>query len=282
MKLLLTGASGQLGRQLQRAAHAHTVTAVDHHALDICSLAAAREAVRAHRPDVVINAAAYNQVDKAETEPDAAFAANALGPRNLALAAAEVSAALVHVSSDYVFNGRKGVAYHEYDTPDPLSVYGHSKLAGERAVQQANPRHYVVRTAWVYEPHGHGFAHVICRLAAAQRQVKVAHDQVGSPTAAEDLAQGILQLIESEAYGTYHLAGGGGPASWYDFATHLIAEMHLDCEVVPVPSSEFPRPAPRPAYAALTSLQDPRIQLPDWRDGVARFARAHSSGLAGG
>ena len=277
MKLLVTGASGQLGRQLQRAAGAHTVTAADHHTLDICSLAAAREAVRACRPDVVINAAAYNHVDRAESEPDAAFAANALGPRNLALAAAEVSAAIVHVSSDYVFNGRKGTPYHEFDAPDPLSVYGHSKLAGERAVQQFNPRHYVVRTAWVYEPEGHGFAHVICRLATAQRQVKVVHDQVGSPTSAEDLARGILQLIESEAYGTYHLAGGGGPASWCDFATCLLAEMRLDCEAVPVPSSEFSRPAPRPVYAALTSLQDPRVQLPDWRDGVARFCREVSA-----
>ncbi len=273
MKLLVTGASGQLGRQLQRAGGAFAVTAVDHHTLDICSLSAAREAVRAYRPDVVINAAAYNQVDRAETEPDAAFAANALGPRNLALAAAEGSAAIVHVSSDYVFNGRKGAPYHEYDRPDPLSVYGHSKLAGERAVQQCNPRHYVVRTAWVYEPEGHGFAHVMRRLAAVQREVRVVDDQFGSPTAAEDLAQGILQLIESEAYGTYHLAGGGGPASWCEFAACLFEALQLDCEAVPVPSSEFPRLAPRPTYAALTSLQDPRVQLPDWRDGVARFCR---------
>ena len=272
MKLLVTGASGQLGRQLQRAAGAHTVTAVDHRGLDICSLAAAREAVRACRPDVVINAAAYNQVDRAETEPDAAFAANALGPRNLALAAAEGSAAIVHVSSDYVFNGRKGTPYHEFDTPDPLSVYGQSKLAGERAVQQANPRHYVVRTAWVYEPHGHGFAHTMRRLAASQREVRVVDDQFGSPTAAEDLAQGILRLIETQAYGTYHLAGSGAPASWREFAACLFEALQLDCVAVPASSDEFPRPAPRPAYAALTSLQDPRIQLPDWRDGVARFA----------
>lgn len=274
MKLLVTGASGQLGRQLQRAAGAHAVTAVDHRALDICSLAAAREALRAHRPDVVINAAAYNQVDRAESEPDAAFAANALGPRNLALAAAEVSAAVVHVSSDYVFNGHKRTPYHEFDTPDPLSVYGQSKLAGERAVAQANPRHYVVRTAWVYEPHGHGFAHTMCRLAAAQREVRVVDDQFGSPTAAEDLAQGILQLVESQAYGTFHLAGGGAPASWREFAAALFDALQLDCVAVPASSAEFVRPAPRPVYAALASRQDPRIQLPDWRDGVARFAAA--------
>ncbi len=274
MKLLVTGASGQLGRQLQRAAGAHTVTAADHHTLDICSLAAAREAVRACRPDVVINAAAYNHVDRAESEPDAAFAANALGPRNLALAAAEVSAAIVHVSSDYVFNGRKGTPYHEFDAPDPLSVYGHSKLAGERAVQQCNPRHYVVRTAWVYEPEGHGFAHTMRRLAATKREVRVVDDQFGSPTAAEDLARGILRLIETQAYGSYHLAGGGAPASWREFAAALFEALQLDCVAVPALSDEFPRPAPRPAYAVLTSVQDPRIELPDWRDGVARFARA--------
>ena len=277
MKLLVTGASGQLGRQLQRAVGAHTVVAVDHGALEIANLGQVRDAVGAHRPDVVINAAAYNQVDQAETEPDAAFAANALGPRNLALAAAALGAAIVHVSSDYVFNGRKGAAYHEFDTPDPLSVYGHSKLAGERAVQQANARSYVVRTAWVYEPAGHGFAHTMCRLAATQREVRVVDDQFGSPTSAEDLARGIMQLIESQAYGTYHLAGGGGPASWRDFATCLFEEMRLDCVAVAASSQEFVRPAPRPAYAALVSGQDPLIQLPDWRDGVARFARARQA-----
>lgn len=276
MKLLVTGASGQLGRQLQRAATGHTVAAIDHRALEIANLAQVRDAVHAHRPDVVINAAAYNQVDRAETEPDAAFAANALGPRNLALAAADVHAAVVHVSSDYVFNGRTGTPYHEFDTPDPLSTYGRSKLAGERAVQQVNRRHYVVRTAWVYEPNGHGFAHTMCRLAATQREVRVVDDQFGSPTAAEDLAQGILRLIETQAYGTYHLAGGGGPASWREFAASLFAALHLDCVAVPASSAEFPRPAPRPAFAALTTLQDPKILLPDWRDGVARFARARA------
>lgn len=273
MKLLITGAAGQLGRQLQRAAGAHTVMALDHRAVEIADLGAVREALRAHRPDVVINAAAYNQVDRAESEPDAAFAANALGPRNLALAAAEVAAAIVHVSSDYVFNGRKRTPYHEFDAPDPLSVYGQSKLAGERAVQHANPRHYVVRTAWVYEPHGHGFAHTMRRLALAQREVRIVDDQFGSPTAAEDLAQGILRLITSQAYGTYHLAGGGAPASWCEFAAALFEALQLECAAVPARSEEFPRPAPRPAYAVLTSVQDPRILLPDWRDGVARFAR---------
>ena len=277
MKVLLTGASGQLGRQLQRAARTHTVVALDHGALEIANLAQVRAAMEACRPDVVINAAAYNLVDQAETDLDAAFAVNALGPRNLALAAAAHRAAIVHVSSDYVFNGRKGVPYHEFDTPDPLSVYGQSKLAGERAVQQANARSYVVRTAWVYEPSGHGFAHTMCRLATTQREVRVVDDQFGSPTAAEDLATGILQLIESQAYGTYHLAGGGAPASWCEFAAELFKAMQLDCVAVPVSSQEFARPAARPAYAALVSLQDPRIQLPDWRDGVARFARARRS-----
>lgn len=280
MKLLVTGASGQLGRQLQRAASAHELTCFEHRGLDITSLADVRAAVRAHRPDVVVNAAAYNLVDKAEIEPDAAYAVNALGPRNLALAAAESGAAIVHVSSDYVFNGRKGTPYHEFDATDPLSVYGATKLAGERVVQQANHRHYVVRTAWVYEPQGHGFAHVMRKLGATQSEVKVVDDQFGSPTAAEDLARGILQLVDTQAYGIYHLAGGGAPASWHDFASCLFAELGIHCAVVPVPGSTFPRPAPRPAYAALVTRQDPQVVLPDWRDGVARFAAAVRQGGA--
>jgi dTDP-4-dehydrorhamnose reductase len=270
MKLLVTGASGQLGRQLQAHAGEHLVVPLNHGALDITDLADVRAAVRAHRPDIVINAAAYNLVDRAQSEPLTAFATNALGPRNLALAAEDIGAAIVHISSDYVFDGRRGTPYHEFDRPNPLSVYGESKLAGELAVQQATRRHYIARTAWVYEPHG--FAHAICGLAAAQPQVKVVDDQFGSPTSAEDLARGILQLIETGAYGTYHLAGGGGPASWFDFASCLLTALGIECEVVPVPGSEFPRPAPRPVYAVLTSLQSPPIALPDWRDGVARFA----------
>jgi dTDP-4-dehydrorhamnose reductase len=272
MKLLVTGASGQLGRQLQALAGAHLVVPLDHSALDIADLANVRAAVHAHRPDVVINAAAYNQVDRAQSDHLAAFAANALGPRNLAVAAEDIGAAILHVSSDYVFDGRRGTPYHEFDRPNPLSVYGESKLAGEVAVQQATRRHYITRTAWLYEPYGHGFAHVISRLAAAQPQVKVVDDQFGSPTSAEDLARGILQLIETGAYGTYHLAGGGGPASWFDFASCLLTAMGIECEVVPVAGSEFQRPAPRPVFTALTSLQSPSIALPDWHDGVARFA----------
>ena len=273
MRILLTGAAGQLGRQMQKQGQGHVITALTHKELDIANPAEVRDAVRAHKPDLVLNAAAFNDVDRAQADPDAAFLGNAIGPRNLSLAAAEAGAAVLHVSTDYVFDGQQATPYHEYDRPAPLSNYGRSKLAGEVAVRELNPRHYVVRTAWVYEVLGNNFPKTLYTLAKKQKEVKVVSDVKGSPTSAAHLARAILTLIETGAFGTYHFAGQGEGASWFDLATYFFRELRLDTSVVPVSVSEFPRPAPRPRYSVLRTIQQPQILLPPWQDGIAEFAR---------
>ncbi len=272
MRLLIAGAAGQLGRHLQEELHAHQVVALDHAALEVADLARVREAVAEHRPDMVLNASAYNRVDDAESDPDAAYRGNALGPRNLALATAEASIPVLHVSTDYVFDGTGKRPYHEYDRPAPRSVYGASKLAGEQAVRELNPRHFVVRTAWLYAPQGQSFARTMLSLAT-RPEVRVVSDQIGSPTYAPHLAAAIARLIETGAFGTYHFAGSGA-ASWCALTQRLYATLGLATPVIAVTTAEFPRPAPRPAYSALTTLQEPRIVLPPWEEGLAAFCRA--------
>jgi dTDP-4-dehydrorhamnose reductase len=274
VRVLVAGAAGQLGRSLQAALRGHDVTALDRGRLDIASLESVRAAVKVHAPEIVVNAAAFNEVDRAETDPEPAFRANAVGPGNLALAAAEGNAAMLHVSSDYVFDGASGSPYDERAPTHPLSVYGRSKLAGEGAVRDANPRHYVVRTAWLYHADGRNFPNTMLALAG-RPSVRVVSDQVGSPTYAPHLAAAIAKLIATGAYGTYHLAGRGA-ASWYELTCALYRIAGIETPVEPVATQEFPRPAPRPRYSALTTIQDPRILLPPWEEGLAAFVEARS------
>ncbi len=272
MKILITGGDGQLGRALAAALRHHRVDAAGRDRIDITDLAAVRAAIARTVPDIVINAAAFTNVDAAQTNQAQAFRVNALGPRNLALAAASAAIPIVHVSTDYVFDGTAGRPYHEYDRPNPLSVYAASKLAGEEAVRELNPRHYVVRTAWLFAADGNNF---INRMSAigGRAPVRVADDEFGSPTYAPHLAQALAALIETGAWGTYHLAGQGG-ASRFELVAHAFASLGLKTEVVPVPHSEFPAAARRPSYSVLTSIQQPQILLPHWRQGVAEFAEA--------
>lgn len=272
MNVLVTGALGQLGRALPAALANHEVVALPRGELDIADLDAVREVVRMHRPDLIINAAAYNRVDDAEADDTAAYRGNALGPRNLALASADIGIPLLHVSTDYVFDGRATRPYHEFDRPDPQSAYGRSKLAGEQAVRALNPRHYLVRTAWVYDAQGGNFPRTILSLAA-RPEVRVVDDQTGSPTYAPHLAAAIARLIPSAAFGTYHFAGQGA-VTWYGLTRKLYELRGIATPVVPVTTAEFPRPAQRPRYSVLTTLQEPRIVLPPWQDGLADFCRA--------
>lgn len=271
MRILLTGASGQLGQALQMVLTDHDLVALDRQRLDITQLEAVRAAVQTSQPDLVLNTAAFNNVDGAESDPNAAYRGNALGPRNLAVVTAACRIPLLHVSTDYVFAGTSKRPYHEFDCPRPRSVYGASKLAGEEIVRALNPCHYVVRTAWLYHTTGHNFPKTLCSLAD-QLEVRVVSDQYGSPTYAPHLAAAIARLIPTGAYGTYHFAGQGG-TSWFELTRMLYRLLGIQTPVRPVATAEFPRPAERPRYSVLTTLQDPQILLPPWEEGLTEFAR---------
>ena len=271
MKILLTGAAGQLGRCLVAACKLHEVVALDHGALDITELEKVRDAINSHRPDLLINASAFNDVDGAESRSEEAYAINAAGPRNLAIETATHGIPVLHVSTDYVFDGRVQRPYHEFDATNPLSVYGASKLAGEEAVRLINPKHYVVRTAWLFWESGANFLLSMYGLAG-RSQLKVVSDQYGSPTYVPHLAAGIKRLIETEAYGTYHLAGQGGASRW-ELVNELFRNLEIATPVLPVSHLEFPVAARRPSYSVLTSARNPRVELPPWQEGVKEFAR---------
>ena len=269
MRILITGSKGQLGHALLDVLCDHEVVAFDLEELDVTQLDETKKAVERDRPQVVINAAAYTQVDKAETDSEGAYRVNALGARNLAVATAAQNIPLVHISTDYVFDGRSRTPYHEFDKPNPLSIYGKSKLAGEESVRALNPRHFIVRTAWLYHTVGQNFPKTICALAT-RPEVRVVSDQYGSPTCAPHLAAALGRLIESDAHGTYHCAGAGG-TNWFEFTCTLFEYMGIKTQVTPVSTEEFPRPAHRPAYAVLATLQDPPMVLPPWEQGLKEF-----------
>ncbi len=277
MKVLVAGGGGQLGRSLPAALKGHAVTALSHAELDITNAEAVEKAFRESVPELVINAAAYNQVDKAESEPAAAFAVNAQGPKNLAVAAAKRSIPIVHVSTDYVFDGTKGRPYDENDKPNPLSVYAQSKWQGEEEVRSANPRHFVVRTAWVYHPVGNNFPNAMLSLSKTQ-EVKVVKDQVSSPTYAPYLATSIAALAQSRDYGTYHLAGSGG-ASRFEWIQAVFEALGVKAALHPVLLEQFPAAAARPKYTVLASVKTPPVALPPWRQGVREFAKGVKSHL---
>src|SRR5215470_29443 len=272
MKILIAGAGGQLGRALQTILTGHEVIALTHAQLDITRFEDTRRSLAAHRPEIVINAAAYTNVDGAESDHTGAYRLNAVAPRNLAVATADQGAVLLHVSTDYVFDGLGARPYHEFDLTNPLSVYGKSKLAGEQAVTAHNPRHYIVRTSWLYHTEGENFPKAM--LAQSRRnEVRVVCDQYGSPTYAPHLAAAISRLIGTGAYGTYHLAGNGA-ASRFEMTRKLFQLLGIGTVAHPAPTAEFPRPAPRPRYSVLTTIQNPEILLPLWEDGLAEFASA--------
>jgi len=269
MKILVTGADGQLGRSLPAALGGHEVVSCNRQMLDITDASAIAAIVDRHRPDWVINAAAWNQVDAAETEVAAAYRVNSVGPRNLAEATAALGAGLIHVSTDYVFDGMASSPYDESASPRPASVYGASKLAGEEAVRLVNPRHHIARTAWVFHEEGANFPRTMIRLAASGN-LRVVDDQVGSPTYAPHLATAIASLLERHDYGTWHMAGRG-ETSWFGFTKELLRLLALDVDLQPVGTDAFPRPAQRPAYAPLVSARQTPILLPPWQEGLAEF-----------
>ncbi|TQL48663.1 dTDP-4-dehydrorhamnose reductase [Homoserinimonas aerilata] len=279
MKILITGANGMLGHDLQAvlADTTHDVTALGRDALDVTDLDAVRAASADH--DVIVNAAAYTKVDDAESNEDAAHAVNATGAGNLATAAAENGARLVQVSTDYVFDGTATTPYAENTPLGPVSAYGRTKADGERLAQTANPDGtYIVRTAWLYGAHGPNFVKTMLRLAGSHDTVSVVTDQIGQPTWTLDLARQIVALIDSDApAGIYH-GTNSGQASWYDFTREIFTLSGLDAErVAPTDSASFVRPAPRPAYSVLGHdawAAAGLTPLRDWRPALAEALSA--------
>lgn len=251
MRILLTGAGGQLGWDLREALNAHELHAFDHQGLDVADRGAVLAAAGRIKPEWIINAAAYNEVDGAEEEEARAFAVNGAGPGFLAEGARQVQARLLHVSTDYVFDGRKGGAYTEDDVPYPLSVYGRSKLEGERRVLASGVPGCILRTAWLYGRHGKNFVKAIRAAVPRGGPLRVVADQFGSPTATADLAVAIVALIETRAHGIFHVVNSGA-CSRYEFARAIVRG---SVEVVPIRSADAGRRAPRPANSSLRSVR---------------------------
>jgi dTDP-4-dehydrorhamnose reductase len=270
--VLLLGANGQLGRDLlPLLAATGDVTAPGRGRLDLTDEHRLREAVRSLRPSLVVNAAAYNAVDAAEGDAAAAMAVNGHAPGVLAEEAERCGARLLHVSTNYVFDGREGPAWREVDAAVPLSAYGRSKRAGEEAVARTGARALVIRTSWLYGPQGGNFARTVLAAARAGRRLEVVDDQHGAPTLVADLAQALVALIEQDAFRQggelLHLAGAGR-ATWHAFAEAVVREAGLSNEVWPVPTARHPRPAARPANGLLDTTKAREsfgVSLPEWR-----------------
>lgn len=279
MKILLTGATGQIGYELQRSLQGlGEVVAVDRAHMDLTDLDQIRSVVRAVRPNLIVNPAAYTAVDKAESEPDLARAINVLAPAAMAEEAKALGAAMVQYSTDYVFDGSKTGAYIETDQPNPLSVYGRTKLEGELAVAAAGIPHLILRTSWVYGMRGKNFLLTMLRLAAEREELRVVNDQYGAPTWSRTVADTTsLVLARSREAGwwernsgIYHLTSGGA-TTWFAFASAIMENADLPCRVSPISSAEYQMPAQRPSNSLLNcdKLTQQMSALPEWRAALA-------------
>jgi dTDP-4-dehydrorhamnose reductase len=272
-RLLVTGAGGMLGRAVVEAAQrlGHDVRAATRAELDITDAGAVHRMLAELHPQAVVNCAAYTDVDGAESDRLAAFAINGKGAGNVAAAAAEVGASIVHVSTDYVFDGSKREPWLESDPVAPLGAYGASKLAGERAVAATNSAHAIVRTAWLFGAGAKNFVDTMLALGAERPEVSVVTDQVGCPTWTGHLAGALVELAERpQETGIHHVAGAGS-CSWNELAIEVFDRAGVDCRVLPTTTASFPRPAPRPAYSVLASERRAPLVLPAWQDGVAAY-----------
>lgn len=296
-KILITGINGQVGHALQdvfkrQSSFDNIVISLDRSQLDLTNTNEIRRAIQSIQPDLIINPAAYTAVDKAETEPELAYAINATAPKILAEEAARVGARLIHFSTDYVYNGAKSSSYSEDDATEPLSVYGKSKLAGENAIRSVGLPHLIFRTSWVYGAYGKNFLKTILRLAAERDELKIVADQVGAPTSASAIANAVLEVVsrwQTETTGTYHLVNAG-QTSWHGFARAIVEEYAQlqairgwpSLKVSPeniqaITTKEFPTPAVRPANSCLDCAKlarDFSVQLPDWHDSLVSELQA--------
>lgn len=282
MRIVVTGAAGMLGRDLTEILAAeHTVVPTDRVGvtapLEITDAAAVRAFLAREQPEAVVHCAAFTNVDGCERDPDTAYRVNALGTASVAGACHAVGAALVYLSTDFVFDGEKRAPYTEFDAPAPLGVYGASKLAGETLVRSLCPRHFIVRTQWLYGEHGNNFPFAILQRADSGQALRVVADQVGAPTFTRDLCAAIARILEQPLYGTYH-AANRGEVSWYQFATRLLEMAGMDPKVItPISAAEWPSPTRRPAYSVLRpyvlELTGRSDILRPWEEALAEFLR---------
>ncbi|PRR81492.1 dTDP-4-dehydrorhamnose reductase [Clostridium luticellarii] len=287
MKILITGAGGQLAGQLRHILNlgkselgsideiylTANVKYVNRQQLDISRLSDVLNIVDDFRPDVIVNCAAYTNVDKCETDFENAFRVNSLGPRNLAAVSRASGAKLVHISTDYVFNGKGYIPFREYDVPAPVSVYGKTKFLGEQYVRENCSQYFIIRTSWLYGMYGRNFVYTILKAAKEKGHLDVVDDQRGNPTNAEDLAYHILKVMLGEEYGIYHCTGNG-ECSWYDFARKIVEYADIDCTVDSMKSDKLKRAAQRPEFSSLDNMML-RCTVGDnmrqWQDALKSF-----------
>lgn len=282
-KVLITGALGQLGRALTKTldksiyeliladlSDSPDFSGVN---LDITDEAAVLKFAEESNPDIIINAAAFTAVDLCETKEDVAYRVNAIGPANLAKAAKRTGAKLVHISTDYVFDGEAKEPYKPYDTPHPVSAYGRTKFAGEEFVKENCEKYFIIRTAWLYGE-GKNFVKTMLRLSESNPEIKVVSDQVGCPTSAVQLAKIIARVITTESYGIYH-GVCSGVTSWYGFTCEIMKLMGKSTIITPITSDMYPTPTKRPAYSVLdnTSLKELGCEIADWHEAIREYLK---------
>ena len=277
VNVLVTGANGQLGRSIKKQENqwpSLKFIYTDSKTLDITNPNAVTAFFKKHTIAYCINCAAYTAVDQAEKDQDQAFKINALGPKYLALACKAGNAVLIHISTDFVFDGSKTSPYTENDTPQPINVYGQTKLQGEDFIAQTTERYFIVRTSWLYSEYGHNFVKTMLRLSKTRSEINVVNDQVGSPTYAGDLATAVLKIIDSKTtqYGLYHYSNTG-ETSWYGFAKTIFKLAGIDVKLNPITSAQYPTLAKRPKYSVLKNdklLEQFNIKAPRWESSLKK------------
>ena len=277
MKVMVTGSNGMLGTDLCEIFKNNDfeVIPMTQNDFDITNLNQTIEKIKEYNPDVVIHPAAYTNVDACEENIDLAYQINSIGARNVALACKEIDAAMVYISTDYVFDGTSSTPYKEFDVASPQSIYGKSKLAGENYVRDILSKYYIVRTAWLYGKNGKNFVITMIDLASKMPQLKVVNDQNGCPTYTKDLSEAIAQLIKKPAYGVYHLSNSE-PTTWYGFTQEIFIQCGIGTPVVPCTTDEFPRPAKRPAYSVLDNCSwrlEGFMPLRPWQEALTDYLK---------
>lgn len=289
MEILITGGNGQLANEIKGIINTgksdigkintNNINSIFYGSkeLDISNHKQVNDVINRVKPDIVINCAAYTNVDGCETDPDKAFMVNSIGPRNLAIECEKIGAKLVHISTDYIFSGNSNKPQKEYDLANPKSIYGSTKLMGENYVREFSSKYFIIRTSWLYGEKGNNFVYTIINLAKTKKEIMVVNDQIGNPTNANDVAFHILKLINTEEYGIYNCTGEG-ECSWYDFAKRIVDLLGEDCVVNPCTTEEFPRPAKRPAYSSLDNMMlrcTVGNDMRQWKDAIDCFMKKY-------